>query len=76
MPFSLPETKRDPVGCDVIPLGPLRARLTAARAELILTDPDHFFPSVIEHLRHGSPRAPRPRLTLHAWQPCGGRQGG
>jgi hypothetical protein len=40
--FALQHTTSDQAAGDVMPLRPLRARLTAAQAELILTDTDHF----------------------------------
>jgi hypothetical protein len=41
--FALQDTKGDQAAGEVMPLSPLRARLRAVQAELILTDADHFF---------------------------------
>ena len=43
MPFPLQDTKGDQAADDVVQLRPLRARLTATQAELILADADDFF---------------------------------
>jgi hypothetical protein len=43
MSFSLQDTKSDQAAGDVMPVSPLRVCLTAAQAELILIDTDHFF---------------------------------
>src|SRR5262245_3775055 len=43
MSFLLLDTKSDQAAGDVMPLSPPRARLTAAQAELIRTDPNRFF---------------------------------
>ena len=43
MPFPLQDTKGDQTAGEMMPLRPLRARLTAAQAELILTDANDLF---------------------------------
>jgi hypothetical protein len=59
MPFPLQHTKRHQAAGEVMQLRPLRARLTAGQAELILADANHFLlrvtmqaiPSIAEQLQ-------------------------
>jgi hypothetical protein len=42
MAFPLQDTECHQAAAHMVPLRPLRAGLTAAQAELVLADPDHF----------------------------------
>ena len=51
--FPLQDTKGDQTAGEIMPLRPLRARLTAAQAELIFTDSnDLFYPAHRKRYNH------------------------
>jgi hypothetical protein len=62
MPFPLQHKGDQPTG-DVMPLSPLKARLTAAQAELILTDTDPF-PNLCVDAIHSTHLASRQGLAI------------